>query len=80
MARFGIIHSRRICCGRHDRERGDHCSKTVHFEGGGSVEGVVIMKLKFLFIVMDLLTLLVYPIGYLFGKIHHFKNEGTVRI
>jgi hypothetical protein len=38
------------------------------------------MKLKVLFIVMEMLTILVYPIAYLVSKAHHFKNGDVVRI
>jgi NADH:ubiquinone oxidoreductase subunit 3 (subunit A) len=33
------------------------------------------MKLKLLFIVMDLLTLLAYPIVYAYGKLRPFTNS-----
>jgi hypothetical protein len=37
------------------------------------------MKLKFLFIVMDVLTLLVYPIVYVDGKLRQFsKSKGSI--
>ena len=37
------------------------------------------MKLNFLFIVMDLLTLLAYPIVFVHGKLHQFyKSKESV--
>ena len=37
------------------------------------------MRLNLLFIVMDLLTLLAYPIVFVHGKVHRFSNsKGTI--
>ena len=36
------------------------------------------MKLNLIFIVMDLLTILAYPIVFVHGKLHQFQNQKNV--
>jgi hypothetical protein len=38
-------------------------------------QGEMTMKLNLLFIVMDLLTLLAYPIVFVHGKLHQFSKS-----
>jgi hypothetical protein len=53
------------------KKEGEHLPDVAHFI---NYRGEKIMKLNLLFIVMDVLTLLAYPIVFIYSKMYQFSK------